>query len=64
MSVAVRISEPLAKKARNSSKAFNRSLAGQKTLLAYQWDAEQRILVTLGVHENFYRNLKKYACGK
>ena len=29
MSVAVRISEPLAKKARSSSQAFNRSLAGQ-----------------------------------
>lgn len=29
MSVAVRISEPLAKKARSTSKAFNRSLAGQ-----------------------------------
>ena len=32
----------------------------QEHLLAYQWDSEKRILIALGVHENFYRNLKKY----
>jgi mRNA interferase RelE/StbE len=27
----------------------------QQFLLAYEWDAKQRILLALGVHENFYR---------
>ena len=30
----------------------------QEVLLAYEWDATQRLLLALGVHENFYRNLK------
>lgn len=28
-------------------------------LLAYQFDPETRILIALGVHENFYKKLKK-----
>ena len=32
----------------------------EEYLLAYQWDNEKRILIALGVHENFYRDLKKY----
>ena len=28
-------------------------------LLAYEWDASLRILLALGVHENFYRDLKR-----
>lgn len=28
-------------------------------LLAYEWDPDQRLLLALGVHENFYRDLKK-----
>lgn len=28
-------------------------------LLAYEWDPLNRLLLTLGVHENFYRDLKK-----
>jgi mRNA-degrading endonuclease RelE of RelBE toxin-antitoxin system len=32
----------------------------QEHLLAYQWDSKKRILIALGVHENFYRDLKKY----
>jgi hypothetical protein len=28
-------------------------------LLAYEWDPKQRLLLALGVHENFYRDLKK-----
>ena len=32
----------------------------QEHLLAYQWDSGKRILIALGVHENFYRDLKKY----
>jgi mRNA-degrading endonuclease RelE of RelBE toxin-antitoxin system len=31
----------------------------QEILLAYEWDAKQRLLLALGVHENFYRDLKK-----
>ncbi len=30
----------------------------QLTLLAYQFDPETRILLMLGSHQNFYRNLK------
>ncbi len=29
-------------------------------LLAYQSDKESRILIALGTHENFYRDLKRY----
>ena len=28
-------------------------------LLAYEWDVQQRILLALGVHQNFYSDLKK-----
>lgn len=31
----------------------------QEILLAYEWSPKQRTLLTLGVHENFYRDLKK-----
>ena len=31
----------------------------QEMLLAYEWDVKTRILLALGVHENFYRDLKK-----
>lgn len=31
----------------------------QEYLLAYSWNANLRILLALGVHENFYRNLKR-----
>lgn len=31
----------------------------QEMLLAYEWDSKQRLLLTLGVHENFYHDLKK-----
>ncbi|MBO1926232.1 type II toxin-antitoxin system RelE/ParE family toxin [Thiomicrorhabdus sp. 6S2-11] len=30
----------------------------QQYLLAYEWDEKSRTLLMLGVHENFYRNLK------
>ena len=32
---------------------------GQQLLLAYEFDPKMRILVALGVHENFYRDLKR-----
>ena len=31
----------------------------QETLLAYEWDAKLRLLLLLGSHENFYRDLKR-----
>ncbi len=31
----------------------------QEMLLAYEWDEKSRILLALGVHENFYRDLKR-----
>ena len=31
----------------------------QEMLLAYEWDPAQRVLLALGVHENFYRDLKR-----
>ena len=31
----------------------------QEMLLAYEWNLKMRILLALGVHENFYRDLKK-----
>ena len=31
----------------------------QEFLLAYEWDAKTRVLLALGSHENFYRDLKR-----
>lgn len=31
----------------------------QEFLLAYEWIPKERTLLALGVHENFYRDLKK-----
>jgi len=31
----------------------------QEILLAYEWDPQERLLLALGVHENFYRDLKR-----
>jgi len=31
----------------------------KQMLLAYEWDPYQRLLLSLGSHENFYRDLKK-----
>ncbi len=31
----------------------------QEILLAYEWNQKERLLLALGVHENFYRDLKK-----
>ena len=33
--------------------------SAQLLLLAYEWDEESRTLLMIGVHENFYRDLKK-----
>ena len=34
-------------------------LEHQEILIAYEWSVEERMLLALGVHENFYRDLKK-----
>ena len=31
----------------------------QQILLAYEWDEQQRLLLALGVHQNFYKQLKR-----
>ena len=31
----------------------------QQWLLAYEWNPKERLLLALGVHENFYRDLKR-----
>lgn len=31
----------------------------QEMLLAYEWHPHERLLLALGVHENFYRDLKR-----
>jgi hypothetical protein len=31
----------------------------QEFLIAYEWNPKERLLIALGVHENFYRNLKR-----
>lgn len=31
----------------------------QEKLLAYEWNPKERLLLALGVRENFYRDLKK-----
>ena len=35
-------------------------MVDREDLLAYQWDEKTRTLISLGVHENFYRDIKKY----
>ena len=34
-------------------------VCGQLTLIAYEYDPETRLLLLLGSHENFYRDLKR-----
>ena len=34
-------------------------ICGQLSLLAYEYDPETRVLLLLGSHENFYRDLKR-----
>jgi len=31
----------------------------QEMLLAYEWNVQEKTLLALGVHENFYRDLKR-----
>ncbi len=34
-------------------------IKAKEFLLAYEWNPKERLLMALGVHENFYRDLKK-----
>ncbi len=34
-------------------------IQNREILLAYEWNPKERLLLALGVHENFYRDLKK-----
>lgn len=34
--------------------------SSQQLLVAYQWDESSRTLLMIGIHENFYRDLKKF----
>ena len=43
----------------SSTRVFKFSMVNQLTLLAYQWDGKDRVILQeLGSHENFYRDLK------
>lgn len=35
-------------------------LVNQNYLLAYEYNKDSILLLSIGVHENFYRDLKKY----
>jgi hypothetical protein len=39
--------------------AYRSKCCGQLTLLAYEYDPQTRLLLLLGSHENFYRDLKR-----
>ncbi|MGL6029911.1 MAG: type II toxin-antitoxin system RelE/ParE family toxin [Legionella sp.] len=41
--------------------AYKFKISNQEFLLAYEWDPLHRLLLTLSVHENFYRDLKKHS---
>ncbi len=41
------------------SYVYKFKINNQEYLLAYEWDPENRVLLALGVHENFYRDLKR-----
>lgn len=43
----------------NGIHVYKFRMLNQLTLLAYQYTTSQLILVALGSHENFYRDLKK-----
>lgn len=38
---------------------FKFPIVKQQYLLAYIWDEKSRTLIALGVHENFYRDIKR-----
>lgn len=56
------VSDPTLGKAKKGDLAgihvYKFSMLNQLNLLAYQFDTSQLVLVALGSHENFYRDLK------
>lgn len=44
----------------NSIWVYKFKMVKQLFLLAYEWNVKSRVLIALGVHGNFYRDLKKY----
>lgn len=61
--VAAIVREPTLGEAKKGDLAgvcvFKFSCTGQLTLLAYEYDPTTRMLLLLGSHENFYRDLKR-----
>jgi len=41
-------------------RVYKFSVQNKRFLLAYEFDKDDVFLLALGVHENFYRDLKKY----
>ncbi len=56
------IADPLLGKAKRGdltgTYVYKFNCVNQEYLLAYEWDETSRVFVALGVHENFYRDLK------
>ncbi len=56
------VQDPLLGEVKNGDLAgvyvYKFDVVGQQMLLAYEWDPTQRLLLALGVHENFYRDIK------
>lgn len=61
--VAIIISDPAVGEAKKGDLAgvnvYKFQCAGQLYLLAYEYDPATRLLLLLGSHENFYRDLKR-----
>ena len=61
--VAEIVRDPLVGEAKKGDLAgvyvYKFKCCGQLTLLAYEYDPETRLLLLLGSHENFYRDLKR-----
>ncbi len=61
--VAVIVSQPESGQAKKGDLAgvfvYKFDCVNQVYLLAYEYDLQTRVLLLLGSHENFYRNLKR-----
>ncbi len=63
MGVPIRINENIYREAKKGDllgvSVYKFKIQKQEMLLAYKWDPKTRLLLALGVHENFYRDLKR-----
>jgi mRNA interferase RelE/StbE len=63
VAVAVIVSQPEAGQAKKGDLAgvfvYKFDCVNQVYLLAYEYDPQTRVLLLVGAHENFYRNLKR-----